>query len=617
MRFSLFILILTLRAVAVAGLACVTIHSQGPPSDRMGRLAQIESQLKDYFGEKWQTADELSDAFAARILLPKIQRFGSDTDIQILETYVEILRATGTAYFVREPGFYVDLNMGWRPKSSHFQERHWDWNILDGYFFNSPSTLTLTKERDLSYLQHVLKTAQALPSRPPMREMLQEANHTWALKGLESEPQIKSEYLKYVGQRSYSELYSKFMWKAKAWKNEAPTSNLRHRRYEKLRNALQAFRSSNSSFDLFLLDRYFDLTRQLQHTAYMSELMPSPRLQLTNWDVFEKGLSYGSLDYLTDFLFQNSHDMESKKYLATILQEMKQLVPQSPIALKDARQFSESPFDSYFSQARKQVEARITKMPAPPQYESDLYIFSPSHQPGEKNPAFLQTVLVRWNPILGKLQSFVTESIPVLKLPGQTFTEGPTVSNQKTLKEYIRNYFDRLRKDKAYAPEEIAIDEKKELAALQMNTIVFAFTRPGTTELLAMMRVFDGTDAPIYIEREFPHLQLPERKLKEPVLEIGRVLSSPDIQAHSLDLMMARVADYFSNTNQRGSVYADSNQSATVYYRRKGMSVAYTPEQLQQAQEATPLWVLKMPVSQWIEQNTKPYESVQTRTRKH
>jgi hypothetical protein len=588
-------------------------------AEHKDRIEILKDRLSSYFRQEWKSPEPLSDAAAARSVITKLELYGSLTDLAILETYVRILELTPGKFEARGLGFYVDSKMGVRAKSTHFQERHWDWSVLDGYFFNSPSSLTFSKERDLAYLSHVLQTALAHQGKNSLRVILQEANRSWALDALKSDPALRTGYLAFEKGRSYGELLSEFIAKVRAWAAEAKTVEQKHVRYRRVQMALRAFGQANSSFDLYLLNNYFDLTRALQTTAFKEEWKPPFWLQMTDWRVFEMGLPSGSIEYMSDFLFQNSHDMVAKIYLLRILTKMQTTVPRDLLRIEDGTLAGNDPtlpsFYFSFLEARERVDATIAKIVAPDIYESDLHIFSPNHQPGAGGADSLDHVLVQWNPTLGRLGANLVESFPV------ALNRNVTVASSPLLRGHVKRYFDNFRKDQTYTQKEIDIDENKELNAPLARSTFLVFTKPGRDQLLAMVRIYDGglldgETQPIFIEQDFPQLQLPERSQGVPIYEMGRLIATPEVVANSLGLIMSRVGEYFKNTSGKGVVYMDGNRVATTYYRRLGANIVYGPEQLGLKPDATPLWILKASVSQIMHQFVKPrYESVQLRGR--
>ncbi|MBL7557208.1 MAG: hypothetical protein JNM24_15385 [Bdellovibrionaceae bacterium] len=132
-----------------------------------------------------------------------------------------------------------------------------------------------------------------------------------------------------------------------------------------------------------------------------------------------------------------------------------------------------------------------------------------------------------------------------------------------------------------------------------------------------MVRLFDATKTKTFIEREFQNIEIPERKTGEPIYEIGRLFATEKADGNSLGPIMARVAQHLKNTNAKGTIYLDANRAGMKYYSRRRAKVIYTPEQLNQPTGATPLWVMKYTVSEFIKEFlTNDYQTVKTRVNK-
>lgn len=589
------------------------------------KISEIKGRLARYFGHEWQHPDSLSDAFAAREVLQGLERFGSLIDIQIVDTYVSVLEATQGKYEVRVPGFYIDLFMGQRPKSALFQERHWDWNIFINYFFNEASTFTFTKQTDLDYLRHILAEAQAQPSRRSLREVLEKANVSWTLKHLQHFPEIAAQLRVFSGTRSYRAIYQTFSQKVAKWRTEAEKTDAGRLLFQETINALRSFRSSNSIFDLLIFERYFELAQKHPHLT----LSVSSETQMTDWKVFEGPLASGSIQNLTDFLFQNSHDAQAKAYLLRILNQM---------TLISRRVEGRGHwFMEVYEHARRTVDRKIPDIPAPEDFRTDLHLFTmvgdrainykDKENLGRMNPLSCPSIVemvVRWNAKLGRPQSYIQESIPL-----SSFTH-PTVSANPLLMQYLKSYFDTLKKNATISPEKIEESFRREASAPLARSTFFVFTRPGTNDLVAMVRLFDGGrleffnthehkhynrgEELTYIERDFPHLRLPGREENLPIIELGRLLATPDAAGNSLGSIMNRVADYLYNQGRHGIVYMDGAEAAMTYYRRSGAAIVYTPEDLRISPHETPIWVLSASMGQIIHQfSPAKYSAVRLR----
>lgn len=584
MKPIIFIFCFILSQTLAAAPSCASLFNsestQNENFSKTDRLAALNHQMALYFKSEWSKQRRLTDADAAKTLLEKFETHATETDLSILEVYVQILKATKGTYYVREEGFYIDLHTDKRPKSSAFQERHWDWNILVGYFFNSPSLFTFTKEQDLRYLKHVLATARQYSSPRSLKQVLQQANRSWATNALSVDPELEADFFNFAQNKNYQTLFKEFeksVYHAKLDKDEVGSM-------------LAAFRSSNSAFDLFLAKKYIDVFVRYPESGGK----PPQWLQLTDWRVFEMGLPTGSIDHLTDFIFQNSHDMQTKIYLLKILKEFDN--PKNRLA---------EDFYLSFLKAREILDKKTKPIPAPVIYQTDMRIFTTSHEPTEAAPSQVTEVHVFWNKTIGRLQANVVNSFDING-------HQKTVRDNPQLRSYVKRYFDNLRQDGTYTDSEIDHFESKELNSPLVNTTYISFTKPNSDKMLAMIRIFDATNIKTFIENDFD-LNFVERKSKERIFELGRLIATSEVEAKSFPYIMARVAEYFRNINASGVTYGDGNRSASAYYQRFGYKVAYTPEQLGLTGNATPMWVFKLSIKDLISKFLKPYESVKLR----
>jgi len=591
LRKTLFLAVLFLTVFAFANPLCEGVYRPSESGQKSVLNKDLERRLEVYFGEQWRSGGDLSDAQIAKDLFKKLNQRGTLLDLKFFDLYVSILESTSSRYDVRAPGFYIDLLMWFRPKSNFFQERHWDWSILDGYFFNAPLPVSIVKDQDFKYMQHILETAKEL-GRVSLREVLQKANHTWALKTISSTSKIGRLYNAYVENESYGQLSKKFRAKVKHWISSGRNEKERKTRAKIAQHPALAYESSNSYLDLFIMNKYFDLINTYGVSNQYWPHTDIPKwLQLTDWRVYEMALPYASMEYMNDFLFQNSHDIKAKEYLLKILVEMEA----TPI--KKYGDFNGFYFG--FLEARAHVDQRIIENNANHRYQSDLHIFTKRVQDADGIEAYDQ-IKVNWNPVFGRLQSNVV-NYTMLKNDQLS-----TVSTDPQLRSNVNQYFDQLRKDKAFTAEEIDRDEQLELQAPLSNTTYLSFTRRGTERLLTMVRLFDGTVNKTYIEREFPHIILPRGENGEKTFELGRLFSKSEVQINSVRPVMAMVAEYLKMANVSGEVYFDCSRGPMKYYLSLGAEIVYTPEQLKIGDGQTRLWVMKFSVSDIIRIFSKP-----------
>tara|TARA_B110001454_G_scaffold124375_1_gene116063 strand:- start:41644 stop:43464 length:1821 start_codon:yes stop_codon:yes gene_type:complete len=597
----LFLIILFTQCWALAKDDCHQFYKPMVSVVRNQQVKNLEARLNKYFGSEWAQPKEASDAKSAKRLFQKLKKYGTDSDLKYFDVYLKIFESTTGYYEVRTPGFYVDLLMGERPKSNFFQERHWDWHIIEGYFLNGPLIVSVSKDQDLKYLEHVLQTAVDLGNIATLKQVLQQANHTWAIKELSTTGDITKKYSDAIGNKAYDDLYAEFKFKIKKWIDQGAASKaLRSKQTE---FALEAFANSNSKLDLYIMNKYFDLLRKFGVASKYWPHESVPKwLQLTDWRVYEMALPYPSMHYMTDFLFQNSHDIAAKKYLLEILTRLEQL--------KTKKYGDVSEFYFQFLEARGDVDKARSIQPAPANYQNDLHIFSPRIYPDLPGgySDYDQTMLA-WNPMLRRLQGNVVSS---RWLDGR---REHNVEHDPQLVAYVKTYFDTLRKNGSFTESEIAHDEQIELKAPLNLTTYLSFTKPNEQHrLLALIRIFDGTYDKTYIEREFPHIHLPRSSNGEKTMELGRLFASHLAESESFLTVMAGVAEYLKMANIKGDLYFDCNRAGMNFYRRRGASIVYAPQHLNLPEGKTSLWVMKYSTDDLIRLFLRPeYSSVKLR----
>jgi hypothetical protein len=638
-------------------------------------LNGILNKLNQLFGPRWQEANNNYDHYSAQLILNQLTRFGTPVDIEIFDTYVSILLNTQGPFELREQGlFYIDQHLGERPKSTHFRELHWDWSIFIGYFSTTPSVLHFTKAEDLAYLQELLNqiNQQKLlkQTKLTLSEVLMRANRSWHFRHLQkTEPQLAKTFKSYFTQAlptemppevqaevqteirltqpteqptltaksTYTLRYFLFAKKVEAFKVKSQIKKHDAELNKKLDEALSYFKNSHSELDLYIFEKYFDLILQLPVSEALAQAQTDKKLQLTHWQVFYHGLPFGSVEYFTDFLFQNSHDTAMKAHLLKILMTMQDLVDRNYLEeIHDPK----NAFFSTFTLARTYVENDIEQIPAAKIYESDLRIFTvnadlavSTKSQGSSMPRFAfpryDEVLVSWNPFVSKLQANVIRSYSLQS------ENTPKVGGLKKLRDYFKMYFDTLRQNQTVPDEWINEFEREEMDSSLARSTIFAFTETHTEKLLALVRIFDGSQMEFYdsqdqwrydhddkrlpIKQAFPAISLPELQNFEHVLEIGRVLATKDIIANSYDTMMARIADYFNVRGMKGIIYLSSPAAMARYNQRKGASVVYTPEQLaKNPQDMNSVYILKITIDDFIKKFLRPeYDSVQLRETPH
>lgn len=575
---------------------CVQFYSPSEHAQKQFLIVSLEKRLDAYFGPRWANPRHLTDVDAAKIFFEKFKEKGTLVDFKFFDLFLSVLESTSGTYELRTQSFYIDTWMGYRPKSNFFQERHWDWHIIDGYFFNAPLPVSIMKETDFKYLNHVLATAKKM-GRVTLREVLQRANHEWVLQTIPKNSELGQQYLNFVGDKSYQTLFSEFKAKVNQWVGSARTNEEREIRKQATDQPMKKYKVSNSALDLLIINKYFDL---LLKFGVADKPFPHEKIivwmQLTHWNVYEMALPYPSMRYMNDFLFQNSHDIVAKQFLLKILNTLETF---------DVAHYGDgSSFYFKFLDARWKVENEMEPRPAPEPYQTDLHIFSKRISDDLEASVYDETV-VSWNSVLGRPQANVVDS---RKLANSGIS---TVAGNSQLSMNVKQYFDQLRNRKTFKEEEITHDENLELNASLENTTYLSFTRSTSDRMLTLIRIFDGTNEPTYIEREFPHISFPRGENGEKVLELGRLFAKDEVEAQSVWPIMAQVAEYLKMANISGDVYFDCSHVAMRYYRSLGAQTVYLPSQLKTDSGKTPLWVMKFSVADIIRIFSAPkYQSV-------
>ena len=415
-------------------------------------------------------------------------------------------------------GSYEDPLLGKRRQAARFQEQHWSWKGLTEYLFNSPSVLTFAKQDDLNYLQHVLKTARTMKTENSVvyfGNLLAIANRSLVLKRLQKTPEVRARFIAYEKEDSVQKIWSRFYIKVFTWTSEPVNRSERNTRAALAERTTSALRTSNMSFDTYILDQYFDLVRAFKIESPKSVGKLASTETLSNWRSFDTGLAQGSLSHATDFLFQNSHDVEMKAHLSRILSEMEKVIAEQPDLADGSASKSSERFQVVYKEAKKRVESQMTLHQAPEMYRTDMHIYTVHHRAENSGNSDkqqgLDRITVRWNSVLGKLQADVV-SANLLK------DRLKTISDIPQFRKYVRRYFENFRRSGTYSQSETTHDETAELEASLADTTFITFTKQGTSEIVGMIRIFDGNNGqPIYIEKEFPHLRLPERESKTPI----------------------------------------------------------------------------------------------------
>ena len=149
-------------------------------------------------------------------------------------------------------------------------------------------------------------------------------------------------------------------------------------------------------------------------------------------------------------------------------------------------------------------------------------------------------LLCAGTPNSGRPQTAVVNRIPI--------DHKTRVGSIPILKNYLREYFEILRREEIYSPRQVDDFERTEMEALLMRTTYLVFTVPGTDRLAAMIRIFNASimrayDGPnrlfevggrkSFVEREYG-IELPELSLGMEIHELGRLVKTAEAIGNSV-----------------------------------------------------------------------------------
>lgn len=498
-----------------------------------------------------------------------------------------------------------------RPRSPYLKPNE-TWDSLFDYFYNSPSALTVTRVEDLNYLRHVIGITESMSSSAGRQEILSRAHREWHLSRLSRFSQVREGFLRWEDQRSISRVLKDLETKIKRWSQRAgSTSKEKSARLSAAAKAFSKLKTFNSSFDLYLIDKYLSLLLEKGVSESDAQKQLDPHLQLTDWRGFSSNLSQGSLDFIIDFAESASHDTELKAFLLAVLLKME----------ASKVQHHNQSFTSAFESSRWHLESELEDLPAPEQYESNLSIFtlagkhtlSSNVDQAPLSMPFVSPMIaeiqVQWNTKLGRLEAWLANTMPLSK--DLSVKESPRLMN------FLSRYFDYFRSLSSYKKSEIDQHLKYESrSSLARNTYI-VFTRPEfPDDAVAMVKIFNGSHINFTnphlqgsinrpdkmlssIESLFPHLTFEERKQGVPIREIGRMLAHPkETKPHAFRILMARIADLLYSSGARGVTYFYGVERVKDHHVKEGAEIVYTPQELQLPSDTEDKWIMRMSVQE-------------------
>jgi hypothetical protein len=595
---GLFIIILLFGVSIQAGDLCLSFYSI---ESRLAQISILNGRLKNYLGGPYESLN----AHLAHKVLNQLALKGTELDLKIFDLYLRILQETRGDTKLLSTGAYFDIysNVGVRIRTHRFQEQNWDWEKLYEFFNDTPLSLDFFREQDIAYLEHVVLIAKKTKSKKTLAQILEKSNYSWAIHKLERFPEVRDEYERYQKGKSINTLYLELKEKYNLWIAESVSPEVQRQRSEQIRPLLESLRiTTNSSFDLFLASRYLDaISPYLGPNGVPSSRNKTTTDDLTHPDFLSLALSEGNFATLNQVIFQNAHDYVTKGHVASILIKIIETGPENLIDYKGNK------FQKAFFDASNAFIATFPRIPAPDFYFADLDIYSLNQ--GLRTEIF-ELVSVEWDPIAGRPLAARTWSIPAFP------HRQSTLKSIYPLNKYVKSYFDHFRKKGTHTLEEIQRDEDAEMNSNFLDSTYFIFRRPHTVTMATMVRLFDATKSKTFIERELPEVVIPERALGEKIYELGRLYATEEAEGQTLSLIMARVAHHLKNRIAKGVIYFDAHEAGMKYYTRHGAKTVYRPDQLNQPASATPLWVMKYSVEDFIKHFLKPdYKTVRTRKR--
>lgn len=598
-RFFLIFGILFSGFISQADTSCRSYYiGQARHAEKIGQIRALEGRLDAYFFNYRQS----KEAVHAYGVFEKLKESKHDTNLEIFSVYLSVLENIYGSKKVQFDHSYDVAPWAELAKSDIFQERYWHWDRLYEYFFMAPLTIDLNRERDLAYLNHVAMTAKiSREEKQSLKDVLHQANHTWAQNQLSRFPEVRAEYNDYQKNKSMGQLYADLVSEFTKWYSRPMDKSVRQKRWVQTIDILETLRNSNSAFDLFVARKYLEMiTLYLPDSEPASFLRPRANMQMTDWDMHIVGLPLGSFEVLNDFLHQNSYDYINKAYTVSVLNTMKLISPR--LSGKPRHNFPTA-----YSISRKIIDKKITLEPAKAGYQSDLHLYTQSSNPELHTHNSFKEAWVRWNPILGRpLVNTVSTYVPR--------NNHLALEDVLQLSHYMNDYFARARTAKAFRSEEIDVDQQKEMSANVYDSTYFISTHPNTYLLIAMTRLMNVTHTKSLVENEFPGVELPERKTGEEIREIGRLLATNAASGQSLRRIMSPVAQYLKFTNAKGVIYFTCGEAAKNLYTNFNAQIFRSPEQLKQSSGATPQWIMKYTVEDFIKEYLTPeYVTVQTR----
>jgi hypothetical protein len=375
---------------------------------------------------------------------------------------------------------------------------------------------------------------------------------------------------------------------------------------------LRHLREYASPLNDLIVERYFEMFRRtaIDEHGLTDRSVGFERDFAHPRTFFRSSFQYGNLAALLRFLEDNSYDVTMRVHLLRHLDHSLAMLNQRDVRLKTEGvdpQTNRTPFQRVFYRASVHWSTLAREHFPPERYQHNLKIFTvkfrkrPERDPRTgarivEDPYLVETE-VSWCPIRQRPVTSINGAVS-LSLRPHELTSAPVY---RSLVRYVKTFFDEVyRKRNSFDEATIQKMEYDELHAALGRLTYFVFTHPSGDKLTGMFRLFDGSEIyerigerlvhlngeKTFIERENPGLKFEERETGEDLFELGR-LGATDLVTATVPALLSRVAENFTSTGRRGSVYMEALEAAAELYRKRyGATLRYGPDELAPAPEA-------------------------------
>lgn len=520
------------------------------------------------------------------------------------------------------------------PMTGKLNSAHFGWNGFTRLLLSDQNETVFRSEADLEFLRLVVETAEKIASKHhsqkttffdayPLAVRSWEQRLILSLRGKYQDQLIRMSHeklsVRVSRMKSLIQGFESYLMSESGLPNGAGLKLVTGSQFmPSLRTHLANFPSPINDL---IVEKFFLL---FQSTKIPSEALSVEFMNFAQDYSHPKVFNHSAMEYaniasLTKFLKDNEYEPEMRIRLLDILDGALALVESRKLRItreSGKYTYADRPaFDMAFYRARVPLEQEDERLrSAPKEYELNLNIFSVkselrrSLKSGRrflKNPNFVQTD-VQWCRIRGRPYSSYGEYVPLAAAKGSNVFA--------TLKEHVKSFFGIYRENETLDEATIDKYEQSELNSPLERATFFVFTDPRTGKMKAMLRLFDGSpietlgSAPVsadtFIEVDFSNVVLPERERGEDVFEVGRLGASLDI-LDGVTPLLARVAEFMSQTGRKGAIYYDALPGATkLYVRNYGAVIAYTPHDLGIPENKPQISIMRNTIEDFIAKHT-------------